>query len=273
MNCSWRRAGERRVDRPVEDDDAAVRRQRIAGERLLVGIVRRLGDRDPARVVVLDDHARRPVELVQQPSRRVEVEHVVERQRPAVLLRDPREDVGARPGLDVERRLLVRVLAVGELEELVVRHHPVARVGLVAGPEPARDRGVVGGGVGERLVREPVPGLGRDLAARLAQLLEHRVVALRPDDDGDPVVVLGRGADHRRAADVDVLDRLRLADARLGDRALERIEVDADEVDRLDPLGGERRHVLGRRRGGRAAPRAGAGGASSRGRRGSPRTR
>ena len=31
----------------------------------------------------------------------------------------------------------------------------------------------------------------------------------------------------------------------LRDRALERVEVDADEVDRLDPLRLERRHVLG----------------------------
>ena len=43
----------------------------------------------------------------------------------------------------------MRVLAVGEVEELLILKHPVLREGLVAKPEPARDRGVVGGGVGE----------------------------------------------------------------------------------------------------------------------------
>ena len=41
----------------------------------------------------------------------------------------------------------------------------------------------------------------------LAQLLEHRVVGLGARDDRRERVVLRRGADHRRAADVDVLDR------------------------------------------------------------------
>jgi hypothetical protein len=57
-------------------------------------------------------------------------------------------------------------------------------------------------------------------------------------------VVLGRGPDHRRAADVDVLDRVVVVDFVAGDRLLERVEVDADEVDRLDPLSLQGRHVL-----------------------------
>ena len=161
-----------------------------------------------------------------------------------MLLGDPGEHVGAGAGLDVEGGALVRVLAVGQLHELLVRHHPVLRERLVAGAEPARDRRVVGGRVGERLVRQPLAGLGRDLAVGLAQLLEHRVVGLGADEHRDPVVVLGRRADHRRAADVDVLDRLALAHVEPGDGLLERIEVDADQVDRLDPLGLERGHVL-----------------------------
>ena len=43
----------------VEDDDAAVGRDRVGGERALVGVLDPLSDRDPARVRVLDDHARR----------------------------------------------------------------------------------------------------------------------------------------------------------------------------------------------------------------------
>ena len=58
-------------------------------------------------------------------------------------------------------------------------------------------------------------------------------------------MVLGRGADHRRPADVDVLDRDLGLDLVAGDGLLEGVEVDADQVDRLDPLALQRRHVLG----------------------------
>jgi hypothetical protein len=63
-------------------------------------------------------------------------------------------------------------------------------------------------------------------------------------------VVLRRGADHRRPADVDVLDRGLLVDVIAGDGLLEGVEVDRDQVDRLDPLGGQRVHM-----GGVVAPR------------------
>ena len=46
--------------------------------------------------------------------------------------------------------------------------------------------------------------------------------------------VLGRGAQHRRSADVDHLDGLLLADAVAGGDLLERIEVHDDEVERQD---------------------------------------
>ena len=160
-------------------------------------------------------------------------------------LGDPREHVAADPGLRVERAALVRVLAVGEVEHLLVGDREVLGEVLVGGREPAADRGVVAGGLGEGLVREPVPGRGGDLPARLLQLGADGVVGLRLDDDGDALVVLGGGADHRRAADVDVLDRDVVLDLVAGDRLLERVEVDADQVDRLDPLALEGRHVLG----------------------------
>ena len=50
---------ERLVDRPVQRDHAAVGGQRVARERLLVGVERALALGHPARVVVLDDHAGR----------------------------------------------------------------------------------------------------------------------------------------------------------------------------------------------------------------------
>ncbi len=194
---------------------------------------------------MLHDHARGLGELGHEAARGIEVEQVVEGERPAVLLRDPGEHVRPGAGLDVQRALLVRVFAVGEVHELLVWHDPVVRERLVAHPEPAGDRRVVGGRMRERLRGEPVARLRRDLAPELVQLLEHRVVGLGAHDHRDAVVVLGRRADHRGTADVDVLDRLVLAHVELRDRALERVEVDADQVDRLDRLRLEGRHVIG----------------------------
>ena len=79
----------------------------------------------------------------------------------------------------------------------------------------------------------------------VVQLLDHRVVGRRARHDGREAVVLGGRADHRRAADVDVLDRIRVGHAGAGDGALERVEVHADEVDELDVVLGGLRHVLG----------------------------
>ena len=78
----------------------------------------------------------------------------------------------------------MRVLAVGELEHLLERaHHQRREVGALL-LEPARDRGVVAGRVGERLRGEALARRRRQPAVELAQLGQDRVVAL--------------GADHRR---------------------------------------------------------------------------
>ena len=57
-------------------------------------------------------------------------------------------------------------------------------------------------------------------------------------------VVLGGGADQGRAADVDVLDHLLVADAAAGGGALERVQVHHHEVDRSDAVLGQRLAVL-----------------------------
>ena len=75
------------------------------------------------------------------------------------------------------------------------------------------------------------------------ELLQDRVVGLRLDHDRGEVEVLRRRADHRRAADVDVLDHLVLVDAAAGRGLLERVEVHAHEVDELDLVLLRRDHV------------------------------
>ena len=49
-------------------------------------------------------------------------------------------------------------------------------------------------------------------------------------------MVLGRGAQHRRPADVDVLDRFVIGAVGPRDRRGERIEIDDQQVDRLDAV-------------------------------------
>jgi hypothetical protein len=61
-------------------------------------------------------------------------------------------------------------------------------------------------------------------------------------DDG--LVVLGSRAEHRRAADVDLLDRVLELDVGPADRLLERVEVHGDEIDRDEPAAGQLPHVL-----------------------------
>ena len=80
---------ERRADGSIDNDDTAVRRDRVGGERPLVCLFDRVGDSDPARIRVLHDHARRTVELETQKACGGEVVEVVERERLAVELLDP----------------------------------------------------------------------------------------------------------------------------------------------------------------------------------------
>ena len=73
---------------------------------------------------------------------------------------------------------------------------------------------------------------------------EHSVVPERVGDDRDAGMVFRGGPDHRRAADVDLLDAF--VDAGTGfDGLAERIQVDDDEFERRDPELLERRGVLG----------------------------
>ena len=107
--------------------------------------------------------------------------------------------------------------------------------------EPVRDRGVIGGGAGIGLCREAPAQRQRGRAVVGGELVEHRLIVRRFDDDGDVVMVLRRGADHRGAADVDILDAV-LETSAFVDGRLERIEVDDEQIDRRDAV---RLHRLG----------------------------
>src|SRR5262249_28592707 len=86
--------------------------------------------------------------------------------------------------------------------------------------------------------------LESDFAFLVAHFIEHRLVISRVDDHGHRLIILRGTAQHRRPADIDLLDRFRKFDSGLGDRRLEWIEIHDHEIDRLDPMLTRGRFVL-----------------------------
>ena len=82
------------------------------------------------------------------------------------------------------------------------------------------------------------PLAGGQVEAAVLDRGEDVGVPRRAGDDRDGRVVLGGGADHRRAADVDLLDAL-VGRGAGGDGLAERVEVDDDQVEGLDAQLGE----------------------------------
>ncbi len=192
---------------------------------------------------MLDDHARRAVELGGEQPRSGEVVQVVEGERLAAELLDEREQVRARPTLCVVRGCLVRVLPVGQLERAIEgRNESLGEV--VATLEPARDRRVVRGRARERDGREPPAQLQRRRPASGPELGEDCVVILRTADGHDGSEALRGGAQERRPPDVDHLDQPALVQLGSVDRKLEGIEVHAHEVEQLDAVLGDDCEVL-----------------------------
>ncbi len=201
---------------------------------------------------MLEDAGGRLGEHPDQPQGAVEVQEVVVGKFLAVKHLGGRE-IGT-PGvrIDVEGRLLVRVLSIAE--RLPKRKGEVrATAGnFAAGLSPALrdpgevvgDRPVVGARPRERGLGQPAAGLERR-ASRGLKLVEERGILIGIGQDGDVLVILGRGPDQRGTADVDVLDGVLERRRRVGHRRLERVEVHDHEVDRVDRLAGQDLQVLG----------------------------
>ena len=86
-------------------------------------------------------------------------------------------------------------------------------------------------------MREPLAELEGGGAVVVADVLEHVGVVGGIDDDGDGAVVFGGAAEHRGAADVDVLDGFLEGDVSgLATVCLEGVEIDHHEVDGLDAV-------------------------------------
>ena len=148
-------------------------------------------------------------------------------------------DAAARGRIGVEGAELVRVLAVAKVGLLLDHHRQARREDRArGGVQIARDLRVVGGGHGERLTRQLLARLGADAAERF-DVAQDRCVLRRARYRGDSRKVLGRRAEERHAADVDLLEGLVEVGARIADGLGEGIEVDDDDVDLLDPVLGQ----------------------------------
>jgi hypothetical protein len=148
-------------------------------------------------------------------------------------------------GLAVERRVLVRVLAVAQVLHLVEDDREVPRELVVRDlVQVRRDLRVVRGDRAERLRRELGPGL-RAHDAELADLLDDLRVIRGVGDRGDTRRVPCGRAEERGAGHVDHLDRLLEPDDLDPDRRRERLHVDDHDVDEPDALGLELIDLLG----------------------------
>ena len=76
------------------------------------------------------------------------------------------------------------------------------------------------------------------------KLGQDRSVLRRAGRNGDKGVILRRGSDQTRTPDVDLLDRFAKTHSLFGYRCLERIQIDDDQIDRLDRVRRERPQIL-----------------------------
>ena len=95
--------------------------------------------------------------------------------------------------------------------------------------EVVGDGAVVSGGLGIGLARHADAECQAGGAGFGVQLFQQLRIIGRISDNGDEIVVLGRRTDHRRTADIDILDRGGVVGP-TRDRLLEGVEVDDHEV-------------------------------------------
>ena len=168
---------------------------------------------------MLYDHARGLGEGFHALPRRIGVGNIVERELLALQLCERCDGAGDLRFVTIERRELMRVLAVTQVLDL--GRLPVPAFGK--GPHGAR-----------RIARSQVIADRAVVGGRMREGLD------RVDDDPDVRVILRRGADHGRPADVDVLNRIVQRAAGFRNGFTERIEIDDDEIDRRNAVLGER---------------------------------
>ena len=214
-------------------DDAAERRQRIAGEGAVVGFRDRFSDRHAAgRGVLDDDGADVALQHGGGAHGRVEVEQIVVGEFFAGQLRHG--EVGQRR--KVNAGVLMGIFAVAQflLAHERQRHGIFTAFFAHLAAQPGADGRVVAGGGVEGAKRQAAARCWRHVALGL-ELFENGRVIGRIGHDRYVAVVLGGRADQRHAADVDVFDQRVEGGAGAG-RLFERIKIGRHHVDAVDAM-------------------------------------
>ena len=141
------------------------------------------GDRDAAWIGVLDDHARRRLELPHAFEGGVAVRDVVVRELLALKLRGRRDRGADRARVGVERRLLVRILAVAQVQALAERQVQIVGKGRRFAADGAgkigRHHRIVLRGVRKRLRRKLLAHRDVGRALIRGQFVEQTAVIAR----------------------------------------------------------------------------------------------
>src|SRR5690554_4103376 len=226
---------------PVKGDDAAKGGRGVGGKGQVVGLQDVGTDGHTTGVGMLDDDTGRVRERFDAFQRSIGVGHVVVAQFLALQLPGCGYAGFLRVVLGVEGGALVRVLAVTHvlnLHELGVEG--AGEVGVVvvrgAAAQVVGNGTVVTGGVLEGFYCQVEAGAVGELAVVAVQFFQNPAVVGSVHHDGDIVVVLGGGANHGGAADVDVFDGSGQVAVRVGNGLFERVHVHHHHVDGVDAV-------------------------------------
>src|SRR5690349_6904634 len=224
------------VDRNGKRDYRAKGRYWIARQGFAIRVERSGAGRESARRGVLHDRAADLLaERVGREKRPLEVEQIVEGQLLTALLPKRRDAVVSV--IDVECSALTRILSVTKVAFLDQRNRKSLRENLRAlTAKPVRNRGVVGSGPRIDLFGEQTSQI--EIVVVRFESCEDTAIIRRVDDDGHPFEVFCGRAQHRRSANIDLLDDVGWRNVAARRRLLERIKIYNYQIDRRDSMFG-----------------------------------
>ena len=150
------------------------------------------------------------------------------------------QESGCNISFAVESSFLMRIFAVAHIlhfnplacqafRELCTSRNVVAlHAGQIVG-----NHGVVVSGMNKHFLCQFQSGFRRNFAFFLDLFDNFSVVAGR-DNDGNTFMVLRGSANHRGTADINIFDGVFKGAVRVGDCLFERIQVDCDDVNRIN---------------------------------------
>ena len=155
---------------------------------------------------MLDDHAGGSVELAHAFERGVRIGDVVVRELLALDLLGSRDRGRAGLRVHVEGGKLVRILAIAQVLALLQAGHE--RLGPALGRRRSRSQPATAASYSAVCAKVFAASRRRRSSGTppAFKAVKHRAIVRGVDDDRDPRVILRGGPQHRRPADVDVLD-------------------------------------------------------------------